>query len=814
MAALCTRGARVKFAMRVYALALLIIGLALLIGGAYLLSLHGSPYYALAGGTLCASAMLLWWRRGEGALSLGFLVCATVAWALWEVGFSGWELWPRIGLWALLGALVFLPPFWRHLQWRRKIPPRIMLLIAVLVSIALGAALRVIAPPRIPVDPLYQAGTIHTGSSIATTTPGMQPEEGDWRNYGNDPAGSRFSPLSQITPQNVAQLQLAWSVRLGGSDGAAPPVLEATPLKIDQTLYVCSGTNDVFALDAESGRKLWRYGAHTDSRYAQVQACRGVAYYRVPGPSTACSERIIENTIDARLVEVDAHSGAPCIQFGTHGEVSLLRGLGEVVPGYYYVTSAPTVTKGRIIVGGLVLDNQTTDEPSGVVRAFDADTGRLVWAWDLGRMERGGSLPEGSTYTRSTPNSWAPMSVDETLGLVYVPTGNATPDYFGGNRRRFDDEYSSSVVALEIDTGKLRWSFQTTHHDLWDYDVPAQPTLVDYPTDEGMVHALVQATKRGEVFVLDRATGAPIYPVEERPAPQTGKVPEERLSPTQPFSPGLPSFRGADLIERDMWGISPLDQLWCRIKFREARYEGPNTPPGLSPSIQMPGIIGGMEWGGIAVDADRSIVVVNTNLIANYPQLVTRAQATALGLILSTPENLRLHADGIDRGFPQEGTPYGLLRGDGFRSPLLLPCTHPPFGRLSAVDLKSGKLIWTKTLGTARDIAPLGLTSFLRMPVGMPNLGGAVVTRSGLTFIGATQDQYLRAFETTTGKLLWQGRLPAGGNASPMTYISSASGRQFVVIAAGGHDSILSKPGDFILAYALQRPTVPGMNHQ
>jgi quinoprotein glucose dehydrogenase len=320
---------------------------------------------------------------------------------------------------------------------------------------------------------------------------------------------------------------------------------------------------------------------------------------------------------------------------------------------------------------------------------------------------------------------------------------------------------------------------------------------------------LLQPTKRGELFVLDRLTGVPLYPIEERPAPQRGQVPEEHLSLTQPFSIGVPSFRGADLVEGDMWGITPLDQLWCRIKFREARYEGPVTPPGLAPAIQMPGVFGGMEWGGVAVDVTRGIVIVNSNNVPNYPRLTSRAEANKLGLKRYTPENNKEtnYAEAMAQ-WAQEGTPYAILRGDGFFSPLRVPCTRPPYGRLSAVDLKSGKLLWTRVFGTAQELGPFGIPSLLPLPLGTPNIGGAVVTQSGLFFIGATPDRYLRAYETATGKLLWQGSLPAGGNATPMTYISPDSGRQFVVIAAGGHLEVGSRNGDVIVAYALPKARV------
>jgi quinoprotein glucose dehydrogenase len=792
------------FLIRSYASVLLLIGLVLVGGGVDLWTLRGSPYYLWSGIAIASSAVLLWQRRGEGAVLYGLVLLATLAWALWEIGYGGWALMPRVLALALLGLVLMLPAVRRTLVWRYPAPSSSMLIGAIAVSVIAGVALRTLIPPAIPTDPLYQAGTTNTLTE-PVASPHADAANADWRHYGNDPGGTRFSALAQITPTNVAQLKLAWSYRMGAEANYG---LEATPLKIGRTLYLCTSRNDMIALDAETGKQIWRVNARADTRYVLLSACRGVAYYRTPDVSGACAERIITNTVDARLTAVDAHDGKPCSDFGTHGEVSLLTGMGEVIPGYYYVTSAPTLVSGKIILGGLVMDNQYWGEPSGVIRAFDAVSGKLDWAWDMGHPDRIGKPPEGESYTRSTPNSWGPMSADEALGLVYVPTGNAPPDYFGGNRRPFDDQYSSSVVALDVVTGRPRWSFQTAHHDLWDYDVASQPTLADYPTAHGVVHALLQPTKRGELFILDRATGVPLYPVEERPAPQRGKVPEEQLSPTQPFSVGLPSFRGADLVESEMWGITPLDQLWCRIKFREARYEGPFTPPGLTPAIQMPGVFGGMEWGGVAVDITRNIVVVNSNSVPNYPQLLPRAEADKLGLKRFSPENLKINLVGLKRGSPQEGTPYGLRRGDGFLSPLQVPCSRPPYGRLSAMDLKTGKLIWTRVFGTARDIGPFGIPSLLPLPLGTPNVGGAVVTQTGLFFIGATQDRYLRAYETVTGRLLWQARLPAGGNATPMTYLSPDSGRQFVVIAAGGHRGVASKMGDYLLAYALPKGVV------
>jgi quinoprotein glucose dehydrogenase len=395
----------------------------------------------------------------------------------------------------------------------------------------------------------------------------------------------------------VDQLEVAWTFRIGAPPLGVDSKLEATPLKIGETLYLCTAVNDIIALDAATGQQKWRFNSGASHKDAPYGVCRGVAHFQIPGATGVCAGRIITNTIDARLIAVDARDGQPCPGFGTGGQTSLMTGMGNADPGYYYTSSAPTIVHGKIILGGWVSDGQFWGEPPGVIRAYDAVTGRFAWAFDPGQPNRHDEPAAADTYTLATPNGWGPMSADETLGLVYVPTGNSTPDFYGAQRRPFDDQYSSSVIALDADTGVVRWSFQTTHHDLWDYDVASQPTLVDLPMPDGSVQrALIQPTKRGEVFMLDRATGRPLATVEERAVPQRGRAPGEHLSPTQPFSVGLPSLAGPQLTERDMWGITPLDQLWCRILFRKAQYDGTMTPPGPVQTIISPGSGGGSNW--------------------------------------------------------------------------------------------------------------------------------------------------------------------------------------------------------------------------
>ena len=780
---------------RVISAASLLTGICLTAAGGYLVSLGGSAYYLITGVLLLPAAVLLWRGEGRGATLHGWVILGTIAWALWEVGVNGWALAPRIVLPASIGILLLLPVVRASLNWRNGPWPWAHVAGALVASIVVGVGLRAAMPPVMPDDPIYQAGTT---TATNDTAPPPEIRDRDWLHYGNDLGGLRFSPHDQITPANVGQLELAWTTRLG-----VMPVrlagIEATPIKIGNTLYLCTHRNDIVALDAETGKERWRFDGQVNAELTHP-ACRGVTYYKVPDVSGPCAERVYTATADARMFAVDAHDGSRCQDFGENGEISLLTGMGKVERGYYNVSSAPALIHGKLVLGGHVADNQKWGSPSGVIRAFDAVTGELAWAWDMGAPDRIGAPAEGEIYTLSTPNSWGPMSADEELGLVYVPMGNASNDYFAGPRRSFDEKYTDSVVALDVDTGRPRWSFQTLHHDLWDMDIPSQPTLVDFVKDGQQVAALLMPTKRGELFILDRKTGEPIYPVEERPAPQDGIVPEEWLSPTQPYSVGVPSFAGAVLTERDMWGISPFDQLWCRIKFREARYEGEFTPPGLTPSIQYPAYIGGMEWGSVSVDTARNIVVIPTNYLPNYVQLITRAEADRMGLAPFTSENAAYSSEGGN--VPQAGTLYGALVRS-FLSPLEVPCNQPPYGRLNAMDLTSGKLIWSKPLGTAQYSGPLGFPSMLPIRIGTPLFGGAMVTQSGLTFIGATQDRHVRAFDTASGKLLWEYALPAGGNATPMSYTVAGSDRQYVVIAAGGNAGGGSKVGDYVMAFTL-----------
>ena len=778
---------------RLFAILLILAGLPQLAAGARLVALGGSPYFLAAGLAMLAAGLLVWRGGRWGAALYAALLLATLVWSVADGAADGWVQATRLGFPFLLGLGFLLPPVWRHCLAappERSAGRMAAAALAVLALLDIGAA--------ILRDPSAAAALPDASGPAADAA------ASDWATYGGDAAGTRFSALDQITPANVDGLSLAWTYRTG----EYPPVsglprrLEVTPLKIGDTLYLCTGRSRIVALDPETGAERWAFDPKVDlSKVDSAASCRGVAYYKLPdaAPGQRCAERIFTSAIDARLIAVDAGSGEPCADFGQDGQIDLTQGMGEVIPGYYTLSSAPVIVRGRIVVGGRISDGQFVGEPGGVIRAFDAATGAFAWAFDPGNPTRHTQPGPGDQYTRGTPNSWAPMSVDETLGLVFVPTGNATPDYFAGHRTPEDERYASAVVALDAESGAARWVFQTTHHDLWDYDAASQPSLVDVPVDGQLVPALLQPTKRGQLFLLDRRTGTPIAAVEERSVPTDG-VPGERIAPTQPFSTGMPQLDGLPMHESDMWGVTPYDALWCRIAFRQARWEGAMTPPSVEPYLELPGGMGGANWGSASIDPERKVAFVPWTRTPLLNRLIPRDEADRMGLKPIGP------GGSVGGTVPQIGTPYAASAAPFF-SPLGVPCLAPPYGVLSAIDLTTHRLLWSRRLGGAEHSRIAGIKSRIPVTMGLPIAGGALVTRGGLLVIGAVADNSLHVVEASSGRLLWKSELPAGANATPMSYLS-ASGRQFIVIAAGGHPMIQADPGDYLLGFALaKRPT-------
>ena len=628
---------------------------------------------------------------------------------------------------------------------------------------------------------------------ILASVASAQPEaDSQWPHYGNDGGGARYSPAAQIDRSNVAQLQVAWTFRTGAL-GHSPPLdrkaaFEATPILVEGKLFLSTPYNHVIALDPRAGARLWEYDAALDRShgYSEVTS-RGVAAWRdtAASPGAPCRTRILMGTLDARLVALDADTGVPCTGFGSSGQVDLTRGVDLRDLGNYQMTSAPAVSGDTIVVGSSIGDNRAVDVERGIVRGFDARTGALRWTWD--------PIPWASRTTPRTGagNAWSTLSVDAERGLVFVPTGSASPDYWGGTRKG-DNRWANSVVALRAATGELVWGFQVVHHDLWDYDVASQPTLFSW--HDG-TPAIAITTKMGRVFVLDRTTGAPLLPVEERLAPPSD-VPGEEAWPTQPSS-GI-SVVPEVLRPEDAWGATEKDRAWCREKIAAARSDGIFTPPSLRGTVVFPGSVGGVNWGSSAYDPTRHLLFMNTNRLAMLVRLIPQ-ERLALEATQGTPAE-RLRAELA----LQAGTPYAMRRA-ALLSPSGTPCNPPPWGTLVAVDLFSGRTAWDVPLGSvvSGDFKRLLVRLFrpALLDSGSPNLGGPIATAGGLVFAAASMDNHLRAFDSDTGRELWKYGLPAGGQATPMTY--RVDGRQYLVIAAGGHGKLGTKLGDYVVAFTL-----------
>jgi len=771
--------------------------------GGKLLLLGGSPFYVVIAIGLLLTAIALF-KNKKIALSIyAILMWLVVAWTIYEVGFDKWQWIPRGDIIGLLGVWLALPWIVRPLSKAQGAAkpagfhPFLGTTVIVIIALVIGLAFY---------DPYPQAGKLTNKRTPVDTAVASN----DWTAYGGTSNGLRFSDLKQITKDNVSNLEVAWTYHTGDlrtEKDATEYTFEATPLKVNNTVYFCTPHNEVHALNPETGELKWKYQPAKDRSYLQQhQTCRGVSYYAPEAqPASAaeapamCRKRIFNATTDAKLIALDADSGKPCADFGENGIVDLRANMGNIRPHALMQTAAPLVAGNLVIVGGSVMDNGfNSGNPSGVIRAYDVTSGRLVWNFDPANPQQTQPLPAGQTYPQDTPVAWATLSADLKNGLVYVPFGNASPDELG-NRRDANsntEKFRDTLVALDLKTGAFKWRFQSSKNDLWDRDNPSQPSLLDIDYQGSSQPVVILPTKTGNLFVLNRLTGQAVYPVNQVDVSTTGGVQGEKFSPTQPVS--ALNFIPDPLKEKSMWGLTPFDQMACRIEFKSMRYDGnPWTPSTEAGTIVFPGNIGVFNWGSVAIDPERQILIASPVRLAYKYNLIKRTPET---------ENKRL--------FTKDGTPYWNENFEGdyaihiqqFASSLGIPCIAPPWGRMVGVDLTTGKTEWLRRVGTTKNLK----TTFLpgRFPIGFPMgmvaHGGPLTTAGDLVFHGATADNFFRAYDINTGELLWQTELPAGGQATPATYMG-ADNKQYVIIAAGGHGSLGTKAGDSVVAWRLKQ---------
>lgn len=785
-----------------------IVGLAMLYMGGQLLMIGGSPFYAIMAIGLLITAVALFKNKKIALTIYAILMWIVLAWMIFEVGFDKWQWIPRGDLIGLIGVWLALPWVVRPLSKAQnpanpaKFHPFLGTTVIIMIAIVIGLMFY---------DPYPKEGNITNQRAPAETDVAGN----DWAAYGGTNNGARFSNLKQITTDNVSNLEVAWTYHTGDlrdAKDASEYTFEATPLKVNNSIYFCTPHNEVHALNPETGALKWKYEPTKDRSYLQQhQTCRGVSYYEAPEAAATnavqpaavanspavCRKRIFNAANDAKLLALDADTGKLCADFGNNGVVDLRANMGEIRPHALMQTAAPLVAGNLVIVGGSVMDNGfNAGNPSGVIRAYDVITGHLVWNFDPANPENTQPIAAGQTYPQDTPVAWATLSADIKNGLVYVPFGNASPDELGIERdaNSNTEKFRDTLVALDLKTGQFKWRFQSSKHDLWDRDNPSQPSLVDIDYQGKKQPVVILPTKTGNLFVLNRLTGEAVYPINQVDVSTKG-IAGEKYSPTQPVS--ALNFLPDPINEKSMWGLTPFDQMACRIDFKSLRYDGnPWTPATEGGSIIFPGNIGVFNWGSVTVDPQRQILIASPVRLAYKYNLIKRTPETA-----------------TQRLFTKDGTPYWNENFDGdyaihiqqLSSSLGIPCIAPPWGRMVGVDLKTGKTEWLRRVGTTKNLK----TSFLpgRFPIGFPMgmvaHGGPLTTAGDLVFHGATADNFFRAYDTSTGKLLWETELPAGGQATPSTYMG-ADNKQYVVIAAGGHGSLGTKEGDAVVAYRLK----------